>query len=242
METKFSNVVIDPTPLQQILSRISLEDSIDQCLFIVQDKQAAVSAVDMTNSVLVIATEDIPLPNCKIGLCNISKLIKLLSSTGEQHTLSMDGSQLTLKSKSFGSARITLIRPEDVPTAVLEEGVGERIVEQCNMRIAVSKETFQKITFYSNVFPSAAVRMVGKDGEVQFRSTENEQNQFTVPIGPYKGKDFSTQVYCDFLFKAIRNVFADEKVNKVSLLTGDNKPVIVYRDEYNFWAVTPITG
>lgn len=242
METKFNNVVIEPAPLQQFLSRVSLSDSIDQCLLIVQDKQASVTAVDMTNSVLVIATEDIPLPDCRIGLCNISKIIKLLSSTGEQHTLSMDGSQLTLKSKAFGSARITLIRPEDVPTAVLEEGVSEKIVEQCTTRVSVTRETFQKVSFYSGVFPSAAVMVIGKVGEVFFRSTENEQNQFTVPIGPYKGKDFSTQVYCDFLFKAMANVFTDEKVGKVSLLTGEKKPVIVYRDEGNFWAVTPITG
>lgn len=242
METKFANVVIDPIPLQQVLSRISLEDSIDQCLFVVQDKQASVVAVDMTNSVLVVASEETTLPDCKMGLCNISKIIKLLSSTGEQHTISMDSSQITIKSKAFGTARITLIRPEDVPTAVLEEGVGEKIVEQCNIRIAVSKDTFQKITFYSGIFPSASIRVVGKGGEVQFQSAENEQNQFAVPIGPYKGKDFSTQVYCDFLFKAMRLVFSDEKATKASLLTGDSKPVIVYRDEGNFWAVTPITG
>lgn len=241
------NIPLDPTPLHSLLSRASLEGTIDQCVLSISSGVASVNAVDMTNTVFACLSQKIELPDMEIGLCGLSNVIRVLAQGGECTLTLIEGEGGTaggvvLKKKGLGTARFVLMNPSDVPTAVPEKGAGIKILSQCKAIFPLTREAVVKIDFFTGCFPSEVIRITGKTGSVTAASSESEANRFHTSVCSYKGADFATQIYCGMFMKALKSVFSDSSVKEVSILTGTAMPVIVQMNKGNFWAITPIAS
>lgn len=249
MVKTFQNIPLDPEPLSALLSRVSLEGTIDQCVMTVCKGVASIHAVDMTNTVFASVSAKVSLPDLEIGLCGLSNIIRVLAQGGE-FTLSIIGGgegdtvagSVVFKKKGLGTARFILMAPSDVPTSVPEEGASAKILAQCKTAFLLKRDSMDKVGFFTGIFPSEVIRAVGKSGSVTFSSAQTEANRFHTTAGAYKGGEFSTQVYCGMLLKALKVVFADSEVKETTILTGPSMPIIVQMDKGNFWAVTPIAS
>ena len=240
---KSSDMKINSPAFRSILERVHIQGLIDECLLQVSESNGYVSAVDMTNSVLLAASQaGLGLNDDKYGISKLGTLVKFLGTCQDEdlaYSIDKDEKWLTIRRKGHGKIKVLLLEPEMVGTKLEEDPDVDGLIEGYEFQVTLSTSFLTDALFYINLIGSQAVQFTVRGKRAFFTSVGNEVQQFEVPIGTVeKGDgDTATQVYSDQVKSVLNTITIEE--NSSLYIKGDH-PIIFMQDMENFWALTPI--
>lgn len=223
-----------------LLANVSVEGLIEECVLKVEKGIGKVRAVDMSNSVFVSVSSPLSgLPDGVYGLGSIGTMVRYMGSFGKDSTLacSIEGSKITLSKKGHGRVSFTLLKPEEVPTAVQQENPEEKLLANAKQTFSIDKDGLDKFSSYMGLFGSQMVVVKSKNQTVSLASAAFENNSFHMRVASAKTEDFSTTVYAANLLRVIKLVLGVDE--KAEVFSGEGAPVVI-KSKKNLWALTPI--
>ena len=236
-------VITDANAFSSLLRRVHLSGIIGECVVNIEGGVVNIEALDCTNSVFVHGSAKVAEEGDAVfGIGNMSTLAKFLTGNDSVEIKiqkSKDSEWLTAKRKAYGSVKFLLLDPTEVPTAVQETGVAEKISSGASNSTVILDKAVNGLVDLCGMVGSLTVDLTVKGGLLTVSTAERAPQQFRVPFGKMnKKEDFTVRIYSEHLLPVLKELdFSDDK--KPKLFLGENAPVIVKQGGV-LWAITPL--
>jgi hypothetical protein len=243
----------------EMLKKIYLSGAIRECLIVFDNGRAMSEAIDITNSMIVLAESETIKNNPKykmasndfsaeIGLGDVEILIKFLSSVdGEKINISMSGENRVTFSSAGGKRKMIylLTIPEMIPTRLrIEEDddtdYRNHYLSMTEAVIEITQEDAKNLISYINLSRSKLVDIAIRDEIAVFTIGSGSEHKFSVEMDLEKwpGKNFEIQVDGKNIATILSNcIFAEDDPTTINL--GEEASVVIL-DATTFWSITTI--
>lgn len=235
---------LNTASLSALLKRVNLSGLVEECVLKVENNVGSVSAIDMTNSVLICVNEPLPgLANGEYGISQISTLIKFLAMCkGEDitYSISEDKKWMTLYHKGHGKLSVLLLENDMVGTRLTDEPKIHKQISKYPIALKLKGRFVEDALSYIGLGQcQSVVFTIRKDRAILVSSLSSEQQKFEVVIGEVKNatEEVAVTVYAEQVSKVLSTI---ELLDDSSLYIKKEHPIIIAQDEKNIWALTPI--
>jgi len=243
MKTKSEAKTLTAGTFKSLLERVHLSGLIEECLLKVEKGRGFITAIDMTNSVLVAVAEKVDLEDGEYGISQLSTLIKFLGMCKDDEVTYSIGDKATwlhLRHKGHGKLSTILLETDMVGTKLTNDPKIVKQLANYPVKFLLKQKFINDALGFISLVTSQSVAFKVKEGKVTFISNLlNETQRFEIPITTVSGfdKEITVSTYTEMAQKVLSIVTPSDK----SFIHLQNeKPVIVEQDDKNYWALTPI--
>lgn len=214
---------------------------IEECVVEFKDGQLFITAMDLTTSIFVQTSADMPDQEGFIGVGDLSLMLKYFKSIENlEASIKVVENKLVVKPKGRGQVKLLLNEVDLVPTydSNWEHGATAELLEEYGDPLGLVKVKVQNLLSSMNVFDAKSVSFeVDKKGKVTVYGGTESDNEYYEEIGKVKGMpESSTRVRTEILKAtlATMNLDADPKV----YLAPDSD--MIFADEFSTWSLRPV--
>jgi len=238
--------ILNSTNLKSLINSVYLNGTITECVIDIKEGKGKIQSIDKMNCMFVSndveITEDQEL-EIQLGLRDLSMLTKILSGIKEdvRYEISKDNKWLHLSIKGKGKIKLLLIEPDTLVTAVTEEGVSDKLMENTRLEVLITDKIKEDILYFLNLFKTKVVEFCVTKNRLYLKSHCEDINQFEIPIAKVKSKDISVEVNGLYLATILSFI---EKSNEPKFHIGEDTPILISseKDTENYmWALSPIS-
>lgn len=234
---------IDAQALSNLLRRVHLKGTLEECVLVVKDGVGSVQAVDMSNNLFLACSEKVEgVDKIKLGIRHLSTLCKYLEDAGESSvSISTEKDKwIAIKRKGHGQLKCQLLDVEQVPTAVSNKDAVEQILGSKGAKVQIGSNVVEAFAYYMGLVKSKGAVFETIKGVLYLKSNASESEQFKLKLSAMQ-KDIVVEVNAEFLLRVLQTVEVEDKA-LITLYVKTGRPVIIMQDKKNFWALTPIAA
>ena len=235
--------------LTKALQDVHLGGLLDDCVIIIEDDKAYITAMELSSSLFIQASAEFEFGDDKIGISTLALFTKYLSTlNGEDVKFKRKDNVLTVKPKGGTQVKYVLADYDLIPTYDEEWEESGNVIEAEiaefgeNSKIKLTQQAVSEFLKHMNMFSpnSVYINITGK-GKVTMHGGGNaNENQFDVNLGTIKGADeCSIRIYGKHLTAVLNAV--DFK-NKPFLYVEDGQESIIVDTETTSWLLRSTIG
>lgn len=234
-----------------LLKSVYFKDMIDDIQLVIDDKYGCIEAVDMSNSIMVIAKSKIlkSEANIKLGLSNIDILIKFVNALSDaQIDVKIENNKLHIQRKdSKRSLFFLLTDPELIPTIIQKENeeqdIKEKLLDIQEYKSILTNSFIKDYLSYIGMSKSKQTTVIYNGKEIVFVCGNENEHQFKLVLDndvetlDKKKENIEVVFNGEFLAK-IFNVLEFDSDNPPKIYIGHEKPLLI-ESENTLWALNP---
>jgi len=233
--------------LSRVLDNVFLGGIIDECVIKVEDDKAIIQAMDLTDSVYVQTEADLDFEDCKLGLADLTRFTKYLSSIKDVDvTLTLKDVRLTLKPKGGGRVSYLLSEADLIPSYDYEweeEGAGDLVKDELtnfDKPMLLKEDTINEFLSLMRLFGTNSVHLkVDSKGTVYIHAGPETGHQFDVKIGKIKNVDScEIKMYGDNIV-AVLSVLDYTENPKMYISAEEDSPIVITTTSTG-WVLRPM--
>ncbi len=240
--------MISADKLAKMLSDVSLNKIITECVINVKDAVATVYAIDLTSTVFV--QTNVPLKDmedCQLGIGDLDLFVKYMNSLSTSNlTLSVKNNRLVVVPTEGASVRYVL-SDQDLIVTFDENFVEQGDVIQAEFDeydyfdgMALTQKAVDSLLTPVNLFaPNSIIFKVSKKGKVTAHSGKETEHQIDVAMGSTgKGDGCNVKVYTKHMTSVLNAINFEE--NPHIFFSADEESSIVIQTDSSSWILQPI--
>ena len=246
------STTIKTKSLLKTLKKIHLGGIFEECLLKVRKGVAAVSAVDITNSLVIVLADPVMSKDCKfqLGIGNLDLLVKFLSTIEDKKLgLSVDSNHMTMtRGDKRRKLDYLLTEPDLIGTSLSnDDDPYKKISSMVEFKTTLTQSTIKDFLTYINIVSVKDI-VIKFDGDEKLSIVcgGNNDHQFELVIdsdieGEANNSDedgFEILINGDHLARVLNIIEYDED-NPPILRFGEGVPVVI-EDDRTFWALMSI--
>lgn len=227
--------------LGELLSKVHLGGLVEDCVLTVHNNIGTIQSIDISNSIFIDCKKDLgDVEDMVLGLSGLTILCKYTGDEGELF-FSVKDKKLVLHKRGHGKLKLTLLQPDEVPTAVREKDVKKNILEHSSYLTPLTDKAIKNLLYYLElVHPDSMVFQIKKgSGAVIGTTNAISEQQFNTRVGKSEElpeEDIECEVYTKHLSAVLKELDANDSA---TLRLGDKAPIIIEQNGC-LWALTPI--
>lgn len=249
-------LTINGANFQKLISRAFMKGIVDECLIkIDKDGVAGIQAVDMTNSVLVSSRLDIEADNkeeMEFGLSRMSVLNKFFSGSDQIvctfNTTKEEDVQVVFRKKGKGNLKCLTLKPDSVPTALESEVEFKTLLDGMALKFQTNHNSIRQLSEYVTLTGAESVVFrVSEKKKITVSNSHYSEMHFDLPIKLSNTEELQKKIELPFEVEVHKNILTVMDVAQETYETdppviylGHGAPILVYLNDTNFWALTPI--
>lgn len=243
-----SKFILAKEPFVQLLKKVHLGGTINDCVASFDDKHMLTEAIDLSSNVVIntrnIVLEKKAAENFTLGLGDIETLIKFCGTVKDELLkTTISGNRWKLSTKNRRSMHFLLSEPSLIPTTLDESGLTRRLFNDATYRVDLSKAFVEDYLKYIGLSRSKEVRLHKPEGgRIIVTIGAKNEHQFKVKINNdceviSHEEKVELLLHGELLQKVLTVI--DIEDDTASLYLAADRPILI-ADVDTEWAINPV--